>query len=412
MDLRSLSRKAGIDLSYFIPRSLVVGGRFFATTLLTFLISVIFARLAPREIYGQYQYVLSLTSLLSVLSLPGLNTAALRAFVEGDEGAVAKSVYYSFRASLMAAAALVAIGAWQMLHHQPSLGLAIIVAGLLVPAYYAPNNWYIYYEGKSDFLGSTYRMVTANIILLISMTLGLWAHVPLVGLVSLFLGSNAILITLFYLEGKRRAHPTEGRSRLSLPYAFRCTIQKFTATLGENLQTIAISSVFGFANLAIYQVAQSMVNAFIGLTGALSAIYFPLLVKYKKLNHGVIVLQHLVVGAVFLGIYLVGVRYLFAPLYGIKYHDAIILAYKLSWIVVILPLRVYLNNFFSIRDKNSYVIWTNLTASGVALAVFFASRHSGFFPAATLYLYISNYLMVIPLLVLYLSPLHHNAPAD
>ncbi len=400
--LTHLSQKLGIDLAYFIPRGLLLTGRFFATTLITLLLSVAFARLATKEIFGQYQYVLSVTALLSVFSLPGLNTAALRAFVEGDEQSIAQSVRYSLLASLVASAGLVGWGAWTYLHGHVILGLALAVAGILAPCYYAPNNWYIYYEGKLNFTGSTIRLIALNLVLLTGMVAGLKAGLNLIALVTLYFGINAGLNLWFYHEGKQQAKPHKGPSKLSLSYALRCTLQKFTVTLGENIQAIAVSALFGFASLAIYQVAQSFVNAFVGLTGALSATYFPLLVKYRRLNHGLIVVQHFVIGAAFWVIYLFAVKFLFAPLYGVKYHEAIELAHRLSWIVIILPLRVYLNNFFSIRDQNHYVIIVNFIASFCALGLFVATRNQGFFLAATLYLYSVNFLMAIPLLITYL----------
>ncbi len=402
MKLNYLSKKFGIDLNYFLPQGILVAGRFVVTTLITLLISVAFARLTSKETFGQYQYVLSIASLLSIFSLPGLNTAALRAFVEGDEHAIQRSVRYSFLGSLIASLILVVFGLYDSIHGQRMLGMAIALSGVFMPFFYAPNNWYLYYEGKLNFRSSTLRLIAANLILLIGILIGLKNGFNLVGLVLLYFGLNATLTVYFYLEGKKKVTSPVTISKLNINYAIRCTIQKFTGTLGENIQSVAVSTLFGFANLAIYQVAQSFVNAFVGLTGALSATYFPLLVKYKRFNHTLIVIQHIIIGIIFWLGYLVAVRFLFTPLYGIKYHESIELAHRLSFIVIVLPLRVYLCNFLSVQDRNQFVIGTNLVASAIALSLFYVVKNQGFFPAAILYLYSLNLLMVLPLLGFYL----------
>lgn len=401
MNLDNLSKKLRIDIRYFLPNGILLASRFFATTFITLLISVAFARLTDKEIFGQYQYVLSVVALLSVFSFPGLNTAALRAFVEGDEHAIERSVRYSFLSSLLASIILIVIGIVKYIQGSTLLGWSFGIAALLIPFFYAPNNWYLYYEGKLNFRASTIRLVGLNLVVLAAMVIALKSNITIVGLVALYFGLNALLTSGLYLEGKRTVSSSKEKTKLSLNYAWRCTVQKFTTTLAENVQAIVLSAVFGFANLAIYQVAQSFVNAFVGLMGALGSTYFPLLFKYKRLNHGLIVVQHIVLGLGFFLIYWVALTFIFAPLYGAKYADSILLGHKLGFIVIIIPLRIYLCNFFSSQDRNGVVTVTNLFASAVALLLFFSVKSAGFFPAAVVYLYTLNGLMVLPLLIIY-----------
>jgi O-antigen/teichoic acid export membrane protein len=412
LKLDKISRKIGIDLSYFLPRGMWISSRYFAMTLIALLISVAFARLTSKETYGQYQYVISMASLLSVFSLPGLNTAALRAFVEGDEEAVAQSVVYSFFASFAGSIILLGIAVYRYAHAEHTLGIALVISALLLPFFYAPNGWYIYYEGKLNYHSPTIRLIAANLIMLVGILIGLKAGANLVGLTLIYFGLNALITVLFFLEGRRKAQSRVGPSKLSFRYAALCTVQKFTSSIGENVQTIAVSSIFGFANLAIYQVAQSFVNAFSGLTGALSSTYFPLLLRYRKLNHGAILFQHLILGLAFAAIYIVAIQFLFAPLYGVKYQSAIELAHRLSFIVLILPLRIYLTNFFTARDRNQIVIATNVAACVIALLIFIVEKNQGFTFAAVTYLYALNVLMIVPLFIAYLYLIIKRTDSD
>lgn len=403
------SQRLGINLAYFLPNAITIVGRYVTTTLLGFLLSIAFARLAEKEVFGQYQYVLSVVSLLSIFSLPGLNTAALRAFVEGDERALERSVRYSFFGSLIATVTLLGIGFYNVTHAQPVLGFALCVAGVLLPFYYAPNSWYVYYEGRLQFHPATLRIILLNVVLLAAMTLGLVFHLSLVGLITIYFGLNAAMTIAFFLGGRRTVKTAPDKNRLNLPYAFRCTLQKFTTTGGENIQMLTMSFVFGFTYLAIYQVAQSFVNIFNGLTSALSATYFPLLLKYKKLNHGFILIQNLGLGILFWIVYLAAVTFIFPPLYGAKYSEAVLLAKNLSFIMILVPLRHYLTSFFTARDRNTLITVTNLGANILALLLFLVCKDYGFFAAATVYLYTLNIGVTVPLLIAYLLTLSYKS---
>jgi len=80
------TNKYQIDLPYLIKNEFWVYLRL-GTSLITGLaVSIVFARLAPREVYGQYNFVLAILAIASILSIPGLKSAVLRSTARGNEG--------------------------------------------------------------------------------------------------------------------------------------------------------------------------------------------------------------------------------------------------------------------------------------------------------------------------------------
>ena len=51
-----------------------------------FLLAITFANLIPQETYGTYKYVLSITGILSILTLRGMDTTVLQAIARNFEG--------------------------------------------------------------------------------------------------------------------------------------------------------------------------------------------------------------------------------------------------------------------------------------------------------------------------------------
>src|SRR3989304_3173984 len=94
-----LSKRAGLNLRYFLTSGSWVAGRYVLMGLLSLGISVAFARLGTAELYGQYQFVLAVVSFLSILSLPGLNTVTLIAVAKGIPRVLVDATRVCFRAS-------------------------------------------------------------------------------------------------------------------------------------------------------------------------------------------------------------------------------------------------------------------------------------------------------------------------
>src|SRR3989338_326245 len=91
-------------------------------------------------------------------------------------------------------------GAYNILADNQIFGWALILGGAVVPFFYAPNNWYVAYEGKLNFRSSTVRIILSQIVLLFSLVSGLFFGASLPILVLLYFFSQAFFTVFFYLE--------------------------------------------------------------------------------------------------------------------------------------------------------------------------------------------------------------------
>ena len=90
-----LEKSTNTNLNY------VFGGGFWLITarltelLLTLVLIFVFARFLPKETYGMYTYIISVTTLLGIFTLSGLNSPLIRSVARGKDGMLfetAKSV--------------------------------------------------------------------------------------------------------------------------------------------------------------------------------------------------------------------------------------------------------------------------------------------------------------------------------
>jgi len=87
----------GIDLKYFASGGFWTAFNQLINGLLSFLLVIVFANLLPKETYGIYTYLLSLSGFFTVFTLSGMNAAVLQAVASGNEGILKSSVKYQIK---------------------------------------------------------------------------------------------------------------------------------------------------------------------------------------------------------------------------------------------------------------------------------------------------------------------------
>jgi O-antigen/teichoic acid export membrane protein len=336
--------------------------------------------------------------------MPGMNLVSLREVAKNNFYSLIISVRFCFLSSLFAIPIIVGYGIYNIFFGDQAIGYSLIIAGMFFPFFYAPNNWYVFYEGKLDFKSSTYRIIINNIFFLVSILAGLYLKFNLIWIILIYFLINSFFNSFFYLEAKKKIlkiADVNKNYKLDIKYAIKCTVQKFTYSFSESVPTLIIPFVFGFESLAIYQIAYFLIALIVGFIAALSTTYMPLLFKYKKINHFKIIWQNLLIGAVFFIGFIIFVKLFFFVFYGENYRESYNLVKIFSFVIIFIPLKSYLFNFFMAKDRNNFLIISNLSANIFALIIFYIIKNTGFAFSIPVYFYLFILLAIIPLLISY-----------
>lgn len=399
----SLGKKVGLNLPYFINNGFWVSLKYGFLALTGLLVSISFTRLSGKEILGQYQFILSFLSTISLLALPGLNTAALKSVAQNHEASIIKAVKLSFLASLIGVPIIVGWGTYQIFFQsQATLGWALVFSGIIFPFFYAPNTWYVYFEGKTFFKGSAIRSMAINLLSAVALILGIFLKFDLVGIIAVYLLSNTILQGIFYLEVARKISNKKD-DFLDTKYGIYVSVQKFTYGLYNNIPPMAISFVFGFESVAVYYITYFVIGTISSLLSALSAVYMPLLFKNIKLNFGRIIFQNILIGIMFLIGFAIFLKYFFLLIYGESYLESLKLGYALAFLLILMPVRIFLINYFTTQKKNGLIIASFVISNVLAFAIFLATKNTGFLSSVSFYLYSLQIFTILPLVVSYFS---------
>ena len=143
-------KKLGLDLPYFVKNGFWMTLRQIVILLSGMAVSIIFARIASKDIYGNYQLFISIFSIVSILSIPGLNNSIVNSVSRGNDGDYSVVVKKSFFWSLIGIPVLLILGAFYF-HINKSLGISLMVSSIFFPFYYAPNTWNAFLQGKRKY---------------------------------------------------------------------------------------------------------------------------------------------------------------------------------------------------------------------------------------------------------------------
>ncbi len=404
--VENLGNRIGLDLRYFFGSGMWIFIRYALLGIFGIFVTVAFVRLESKEFFGQYQFILNLFAIASVLSLPGLNVVALRDVALGNTGIVRGVTALSFVFSFIAVPFLILYGVHLILIGNVMLGWSIVFGGFLFPFYYALNSWYTFYEGVSLFREATIRVVIGSFVSTVALLIGLYFGISLVGAVTIFLTASILLNGYFTLEVYRKTTATV--QSVDLKFGVHCTVQKFIYSFLEIIPVLLIPYLFGFEKLAIYQIGYFLIALSFGFISALSSTYMPLLFRRRRIDFFKIFWKNLSIGLVFFVGLVVFLLVFFRLLYGADYEESYRLALLFSFVVIFLPLRMFLIGYLTSLEKNAQIIATQVLVGIFSISVLFVSRSMGFERSIVSYFYAANLLTVI-LLVWKCYPLMSRA---
>lgn len=229
--------------------------------LLSLAVMYAFSRWETKEIFGQYNYVLSIAAILSILTLPGINTALVRAVAKGYE----KTVFLAARARVLggflASAVGFSIAAWYLVHSRVDLAIVFGLAALFMPLNGTLNQISFYYwEGKKRFDKSALYTIAFRLFLsaaLITAVVNTDSLATIVG--AYFISIAAISPVLFALTA-RKVNKKSRVEKEAIPFGKHLSVMRAAEIVGSYIDKVLLWQIVGPVQLAIYSFAQLPVS--------------------------------------------------------------------------------------------------------------------------------------------------------
>ncbi|MEX1014867.1 MAG: oligosaccharide flippase family protein [Candidatus Paceibacterota bacterium] len=230
--------------------------------IISFLLMVAFANWLPQEEFGIYQFVLSVVGILTVFSLPGINTSLTKSIAKNKEGALKEVFKTKIKWGLLGSLVIFCVSAWYFLNGNNILGLSFFMAGI----FFSPNKAFeifsAYWNGKKRFdMYSKYSIYSGTLAtLLLIGTIYITDNVALI--ITAFFGGYAIFNFIFYWLTQKQVENSETDVE-TVPYGKSLTIMRFLGGLSHEIDRIILWKFLGPVQVAIYSFAILPINKII-----------------------------------------------------------------------------------------------------------------------------------------------------
>jgi len=249
------SKRYQIDLPYVIRNEFWVYLRLSTTAIIGLALSVAFARLASKEVFGQFNFILAILSVASLVSIPGMRNAVLRSTARGNDGIYQQAVKHRFLWSLLGIPALLGVGAYYYYYSIQIIGICFMISSIFFPLIYAPNLWEGFLAGKRRFdLTARYGIIQSSINTAAVIGILFLNANNLILIVTIYLTTIAFLTFLLYRRSLKYIE-NEVKDDECIGYGYFLTTTRIIGTVAQHVDKILIGILLGAPQLAIYAIA-------------------------------------------------------------------------------------------------------------------------------------------------------------
>lgn len=261
MNIKKASHILKTDLGYIVKGSSAMVTGQGLVTLIALASSVAFANLLPKDIFGTYQYILTVSEFIMVISLTALSSSVIRSVAKGHEG----TLRYTFRENLKWSIGSLILGlcisGYYFTQHNFILGFGILLASCFAPLITSAKLYIAHLVGKKWFTKSASLSVIGNLIPTLILVGALFFTDNVLILIALYFVCHATVNLILHHKILGTAE-NDSIDPGTIPYAKHLSYQNAIVKVAGHLDKILLFQFTGSVALAEYLFAISVPRQF------------------------------------------------------------------------------------------------------------------------------------------------------
>lgn len=379
--LRRTEKITGIDNVYFFKGGFWVSVAQVAFVLAGIALSVAFAQLGTKALFGKYQFLLAVVATLLVAVIPGANTALMQSVSRGLEKTFPSIFKQKFRWSLLGSLGLLLVaGYFYFIRGDWPFGLAFLIAAISFPFLFWTAVINSFFAGKGDFLHANAYLVIERIVMTIAVVVALFIKPDFLIVIIVYYLARIVVNIFSMVEFKKDFSLKGGEDKDALSYGLNLTWINLIPKGLMQIDRIVIPAILGVEALAVYVIAIIIPETIENFINMMQTVAFKKLVHLPKkeilpkLRRWWLILFFIfIVGAT-----IIGIPFAINLLYGDQYSQSIFLAQLFA---LIIPLnfvwRMFSTWMLSQKKTKGYFYLNNgfyLTNTVALIAVLLFTR--------------------------------------
>ena len=258
--LRWLQNYTKTDIMYVVEGSFWwVFGRVFSF-LASFLILMAFARFATKEVYGTYQYIISMVGMIVMILLPGLDIALVRSISKQKEKTFFLCEKEKLKFGAIALLIFFAISFWYFINKNLELAISFFFAGIFSVPLAIFSLYAAFWQGKKRFDLQNKYFVAHNILAAIILILFIVFKPKIVFIIFGYFFAFTFSTFLFWFLTRKRINKETEEDKEAIPYGKHLTIMSVPGSISAQIDNVILWQFVGSAPVSIYAYALRLVE--------------------------------------------------------------------------------------------------------------------------------------------------------
>jgi O-antigen/teichoic acid export membrane protein len=328
--------------------------------------SVMFARLATKDLYGQYLLIMSILNLFSLISISGVRTVIFLYTAKKMDGIFAKGTWFSFLWSLWGVPAIMITGIFFFIFKSPAIGASIILLSLFFPLVMSFGTWEYYLKGKSEFKKNAMFNFAKLSVQLITLLLAIILTKQLFYIILAYLVVNSVFNIMFYISCLKTVQNNLVDNKWKRQ-SYSLNLLDFSSQIFGQVDILIIGILMPINQVAIYGLSMRIVDVIYKVIKSTLDAIRPKIYHDKKITlpffYKAIMLSVLVP----IILYPI-IKYPVILLYGSKYNDVIFYTQIYLFSIPIYFLSIVSQDFLIKYQMNKAINITKIISIIVVIA--------------------------------------------
>ena len=211
----------------------------------------------PKEIYGQYKYIIATVALLSSFSLTGISTSVFQSIARGFNGSLHKGFWANIRWSAFVFISALVIAAYYFSQGNNTLATGLLIGGSLSPVFTSFNLASVFLNAKKDFRRSSiYFGIIETVFSVGALAVTVLLTNNVLILVAVYFLSNTLATIFLYWRTVRVYNPDKTKTDSGMMhYAKHLSLMGVLSGIAGNIDKVLLFHFVGPIQLAIYSFA-------------------------------------------------------------------------------------------------------------------------------------------------------------
>lgn len=220
-----------------------------------FLLSIAFSRLLPKEVYGEYRYILSIVAILGISSLQGINAALVRGVARGFENTIRTAFKTKFKWSLLGSLASIGIAVYFWTQGNVEFTISFLIVAAFLPLFKNGEIYQNYLDGKKLFGKRVGYTTLIQILSTVTIIATLFLTKRLFILILAYFLSYSFLRIFFLFWTIKKYPPNEKNDPETITYGKHLSFIQIISLVSQYIDQVLLFYFVGPVKLAIYSFA-------------------------------------------------------------------------------------------------------------------------------------------------------------